>query len=66
MERDVNQYHFAKLFLCFISKALAAPLTSMNLHQEMHLSDINGSAAVSSHYVGSEATTTEPSQTKIR
>lgn len=49
-------------------KALAASLTSMNLHQEMHLSDLNGSAAVSSHYVGNGMTTAKPltSQTKIR
>lgn len=67
MKRASNQYHFSKLlifltlfhFLLF-QKAHAAPLTSMNLHQEIHLSDINGTAAVSSHYVGSEATTTKP------
>lgn len=33
----------------------------MNLREELHLSDKNGSAVVSSHFVGVEATT-QPSK----
>ena len=67
MLRDENEINIVVLNFhnSFISKALAVPL-SMHLHQEKHSIDINGSIAVSSQYVGSEVTTSEPSQTKIR
>lgn len=45
------------MFLFVSSAASSASLISMNLHQEMQLSDANGSTVVSSHYVAGAMTT---------